>query len=405
MKKSHKHKDVQTKATQTDIEATMPVIFYMGNDGDDDSDYVPKKRTKKTEYCFKEDEDYFKKLKMDKKKQIRALEKEIETHNKSSSIPLRFKILESNMDISLKALAITKLDHLNNFDPSSGEYYKTFTYIENMCKLPIGKFKELSIKPDISGFLENTQKKLDEKVYGHHDAKQHIIRLLAKWISNPNGAGLVIGIQGNPGCGKTLLCKDGICELLGLPFGFVGLGGASDGSFLVGHSFTYESSRWGIIADILMKAGCSNPILYFDELDKISTTRHGEEIMNILIHLTDGVQNSRFHDKYFADVNLDLSRCLIVFSYNNEDLINPILKDRMVTVHTKGYVIKDKLHIAKFHMIPEILKNFGFNNSDLGFTDEILTYIIGKCQEEEGVRNFRRGLEEIESFEFVATVK
>ena len=300
------------------------------------------------------------------------------------------------MDVVLKALAISKLDQLNEFEPSSGEYYKMYTYIENMCRLPIGKFKELSYeKKHISMFLNETEKKIDEQVYGHLDAKKHIIRLLAKWISNPTSGGLVIGIQGDPGCGKTKLCKDGICGALGLPFGFIGLGGASDGSFLVGHSFTYESSRWGIIADIMMKTECSNPILYFDELDKISTTRHGDEIMNILIHLTDGVQNSKFHDKYFADVHLDLSRCLIIFSYNDENLINPVLKDRMVTIHTKGYTLKDKIPIAKKHMLPELFHNFGFEQHDLIFDDDVLTYIVQNCTEEQGVRNFRRGLEDI----------
>ena len=323
------------------------------------------------------------------------LETDIDSVNKACKIPLRFKILESNMDIKLKSLAIKKLDQLNQMEPSSGEYCKMQMYIENLCKLPIGKVKKIDIGDDISNFLSNTREKLDETVYGHDDAKNQIIRLLAKWISNPNSNGLVIGIQGNMGVGKTLLCKNGIAKALGLPFAFIGLGGASDGSYLVGHSYTYEGSRWGVIANMLMKLEYCNPILYFDELDKISTTHHGEEIANILIHLTDEVQNCNFHDKYFMDVDLDLSKCLIVFSYNDEALINPILRDRMVTIHANGYTNKDKIPICKNYMIPEILKSFSFNPSDIVFNDEIIVYIISLCQEEQGVRNLKRALQEI----------
>ena len=103
--------------------------------------------------------------------------------------------------------------------------------------------------------------------------------------------------------------------------------------------------------------------------------------MNILIHLTDGVQNSKFHDKYFADVNLDLSRSLIIFSYNDESLINPVLKDRMVTIRTKGYNLKDKIPIAKKHMLPELFQNFGFKKDDLQFDDEVLTFVVTNCSE------------------------
>ena len=415
----------QTQYTQTDD--AHPLVILVHNDGDDEdeddededdeddededeedeededeeddaSNGKNKKKREHKDYYFKEDNRYFKKQCKEKQVAILRIENEIEELNKATQKPLRFKILESNMDIKLKSLAISKLDQLNLLEASSGEYYKMFTYIENMCKLPIGKIKELSVgDAGIAAFLEGTKKKLNDQVYGHDDAKEHIIRLLAKWISNPDSGGLVIGIQGDPGCGKTKLCKDGICEALGLPFGFIGLGGASDGSFLVGHSFTYESSRWGMIADILMKTECSNPIIYFDELDKISMTQHGDEIMNILIHLTDSVQNSKFHDKYFADLDLDLSKCLIIFSYNNEDLINPILKDRMVTVRTSGYTLKDKIPIAQSYMLPELYKSFSFKDTDLIFTKDILTYIISLCPEEQGVRNLKRALEDVTS--------
>ena len=103
----------------------------------------------------------------------------------------------------------------------------------------------------------------------------------------------------------------------------------------------------GRIAESLMQSRCMNPVLYFDELDKISTTPHGEEIVGMLIHLTDRTQNSQFHDKYFAGVDFDLSQCLFVFSFNDESKIHPILRDRIQVINCSGYTVEDKTAILK----------------------------------------------------------
>ena len=236
---------------------------------------------------------------------------------------------------------------------------------------------------------------MDENVYGHLKAKDHIIRLLAQWISNPLSKGLVLGIQGSMGTGKTTLIKEAICKTLNLPFAFVPLGGASDAAYLVGHSYTYEGAKWGRIVDVLMQCKCMNPVLFFDELDKVSTGRHGDEIINILIHLTDASQNEHFHDKYFDNLDFDLSRSLMIFSYNVEENINPILRDRMVCIHTDGYNAKDKVIIAKNHLIPYLTAEFGFPKDSILFPDDVLHSIITRVETEEGIRNFRRALHEI----------
>jgi hypothetical protein len=194
---------------------------------------------------------------------------------------------------------------------------------------------------------------------------------------------------------NTTLVKEGICKALGLPFGFVPLGGVSDGSYLVGHSYTYEGSRWGRIIEILMECGCMNPILFFDELDKVSNTRYGEEIKNILIHLTDFAQNANFNDKYFSDIQLDLSRCLMIFSYNDSEAVSPILRDRMVTIKASGYNTNDKVHIVEQHMLRELFDKYSFKDGDIVFSKEVIQYIITKTEEEQGVRNLKRSLESI----------
>lgn len=359
-----------------------------------------KKLASQWKQCYiEEDIEYYAKLEPEKQCHIDDLETRICKCNRTL-VPLRFRVLESEMDIQLKALAISKIDQLACLDNSSSEYYKLTNWIENLCKIPIGKYASLPVSMSdgaerVSDFLQKAHTTLDEVVYGHKEAKDQVIRVLAKWISNPHSKGLVIGIEGVPGIGKTSLVKDGICQLLGLPFGFVTLGGISDGSYVVGHSYTYEGSRWGKVADMLMKVGCMNPVLYFDELDKISCTSHGEEIANILIHLTDVTQNDRFQDKYFVDLDLDLSRCLIIFSYNHAENINPILRDRMTVIKAHGYNTKDKVVIARDYMIPKLLVEYGMTEHDVKLSEDIIKYIISVTREEQGVRNLKRSLEDI----------
>jgi ATP-dependent Lon protease len=357
-------------------------------------------RLKKTRYANPQDEDYYKALTKEQRVEIRNIEDEI-YNMEDNRVPLRFKILDSKIDMKLKSLCIQKLDQLDSMQSHSDDYYKLHQWVESVAKLPIGKYKRLPITSQddtvsISKFLSATREKLDTNVYGHKDTKEHIIRLLAKWISNKDANGLVIGLEGPAGCGKTSICFE-ICSALGLPSGFISLGGLSSSEFLVGHSYTYEGSRWGKIAEILMTAEYTNPVIFFDELDKVSTTRHGEEIINTLIHLTDHSQNHDFRDKYFTEVPLDLSKCIIIFSYNRGELVNPILKDRMVTIKASGYSASDKVEISKKHMIPKILKEYAFSSEDITFSDDIIRFIINITEQEKGVRHLKRSLEELVS--------
>ena len=193
---------------------------------------------------------------------------------------------------------------------------------------------------------------------------------------------------------NTSLVKEGISKILNRPFAFIALGGATDSSFLEGHSYTYEGSTWGKIVQILIDSKCMNPVIYFDELDKISDTPRGEEIAGILTHLTDTSQNSQFHDKYFAEIDFDLSKCLFIFSYNDESKVNPILKDRMYRIQTKGYNQKQKIQIANNYLMSKIREQVKFNDDDIIIPDEVLEYLIDNhCNKEDGVRNLKRCLE------------
>ncbi|MEB3202956.1 MAG: AAA family ATPase [Synechococcus sp.] len=351
---------------------------------------------------YEEDElRYYKKLSTEDKRYVVTLESKIDEMN-SCIVPLRFRILFSEIDDRVKAIAIKKVGYLSNLDDSSSEYYKILNWIHAVCELPINHYKSLPVSytsptHDIKNFIIDIRQRFNAVVHGHSEAKEQIIRLLAQWVSNPDAKGMVIGIHGPMGCGKTTLIKDGICKVLGLPFAFIPLGGASDGSYLEGHSYTYEGATWGKIVDVLMKCKCMNPVFYFDELDKVSNTYKGDEIINILIHMTDSSQNESFQDKYFTDLQFDLSKSLIIFSYNDEERINPILRDRMVRIYTNGYSLQDKLVIAQDYMFPLILKDYSFSNEDICIDEAVLKNIINMIDDEKGVRNLKRALQNIVS--------
>ena len=218
------------------------------------------------------------------------------------------------------------------------------------------------------------------------------MQILDQWISNPASVGNVIALQGPPGVGKTSYARNGVAAALKRPFEFFSLGGAADASSFVGHNYTYEGAQWGRIADAVMKARCMNPVMYFDELDKVSTTPHGEEIISMLVHLTDRSQNSQFHHRYFAGLEFDLSQCLFVFSFNDESKIHPILKDRMQVIHCSGYTADEKKIILTQYVWPQLVERVKLDNVKI--TDEAIKFLISEySKEEEGVRTLMRAVE------------
>ena len=370
--------------------------------GNVESNPESKSKTKKRKYNIDlniPEKNYFKKLKKDEKDQIEKNNLEVVNYSKTE-IPLKIKILQSNMPVSNKSIILNKIHEFHQMSERSSGYNKMKKYIHGLDKMPFGKYIEMPIKKTdshkkINGFIKDAYKCLDDSVYGQQETKFKILQILAQWISNPNSKGSVIALQGPPGIGKTTILKNGLAKALKRPFAFVTLGGATDSSFLEGHGYTYEGSTHGRIAGILMETQCMNPIIFFDELDKISETKHGDEIVGILTHLTDSSQNTDFHDKYFAGIDIDLSRALIVFSYNDPSKINPILKDRILTINVKGFDTPDKFKIAQNYLLKDIIQNIGLDNGDIIFTEDVLKFIITTFTNEKGVRELKRCLETI----------
>lgn len=253
---------------------------------------------------------------------------------------------------------------------------------------------------DIHSSLQNINKIMDKCVYGHNNAKRQIQRIIGQWI-NGNNNGYCFGFEGPPGVGKTTLAKYGIANCLKdkkgepRPFAFITVGGSSNGSTLIGHNYTYVGSNWGQIINVLITKKCMNPIIFIDELDKVSTSERGREIISILTHLTDFTQNNEFHDKYFRDINFDLSKALIIFSYNDSSLIDNILLDRIHRIKFDNINVKDKIIITRKYILPEFNKKINIPSDLIVFSDDIIKYIIEKYTYEAGVRKLKEIIFEI----------
>ena len=345
--------------------------------------------------------EYFKKN-MSNTQQENAISKLLNI-KKLTSIETPYLIHLINIDIPdvYKACALRKIHMLREMGTGFGnsEYYKIKSWVDAFIKIPFNKYNNLPITfadgiDKCHDFMENAKNTLDNVVYGLEEAKMQIMQLIGLWLVNPNAIASAIAIKGPPGTGKTSLIKDGISKILNRPFSLVALGGCSDSGFLDGHDYTYEGSKYGKIIDILIQSGAMNPVILFDELDKISNSPKGEELTGVLTHLTDSTQNNNFTDKYMSEISLDMSKALYIFSYNDESKVNSILKDRMYKIETQGYKTKDKLIICKDYLLPKIQLQTKFDSEDIIFTDDVLEYIINNFTDKEsGVRNLKRCIE------------
>jgi len=305
--------------------------------------------------------------------------------------------LNKNIPSSVKSLTLEKI---NEMKLNNNDYYKQYVYVKSILQFPWKSndnnndiFYELNRNIDSAKkFILDTEKALFTTTYGHIKAKEQLILLLSKWITNPNSNGSAISLFGPPGVGKTLLAKS-LSSVLKLPFVHITLGGQNDGEILHGHGYTYSGAQPGLIIKKMIEAGSSRCIMYFDELDK-STTKHGSinEIMSILIHLTDPNMNKTFQDRFFQGIDFPLDKVIFITSYNDRDKIDPILLDRFIELEVKPYNIKDKMNIIDNFIIKELKENIGIKQ-DIKYNINDMKQIIEEYTNEAGVRDIKRKLE------------
>lgn len=288
---------------------------------------------------------------------------------------------------------------------------KLFINLKLVCSSPKANAKSNNILKDIEliddnlkdigDYMSKIKESLNNSVYGHEKAKKQIERIIGQWITGEQ-CGYCFGFEGAPGVGKTSLAKVGLSNILkdesgvSRPFAMIQMGGDSNGSTLHGHNYTYVGSTWGSIVQILIDKKCMNPIIFIDEIDKISKTEHGKEIVGILTHLLDPAQNDCFQDKYFSGIDIDLSKALFILSYNDADVIDKILLDRVHRIKFDSLSSDDKIIISNKHILPEIYKKVGLEEM-IHFSDETIKFIIEEYTSESGVRKLKEILFEIVS--------
>jgi MoxR-like ATPase len=341
--------------------------------------------------------DQFKAMTGEKQKQLLTALEHKPAHQEQN---MMFKILTMKLPPDTQSMVLSKYHSLQMLEPGSGEFFKLRSWLEKLTSIPFGMYKEMPVKIDdgseaCTAFMERARRCLEDAIYGQEDAKLQIMQFIATKISNPNHRGLSLLLAGPPGIGKTSLIKNGIAKALNWPFQFISLGGDSDATTYTGHQLVYESSHAGKIANSLVNAKSMSMVLMFDELDKISTTPKGEEVQNMLIHLTDPVQNEDFEDKYLSGVPLDLSKVMFVFSGNDLNKIDKILLDRMMVINLQGYNQKEKLAIAENFLLPTALEEVGLKEK-VAVSREVLEHVLRDyANEETGVRELKRCMEQI----------
>lgn len=384
-------------------EGFMSYLFekYVGKTEEDEDEPKSKRGKNKPPIKLNTTENkYFNSLKAKQKKDLMDIMNRISKMGLGNGeVPYKFKILELPIPDYNKAQIIKKINALDDMPADAGESYKLKNWIEGFLRIPFGKITPLPVKyldgkERCTSFMTNAKKTMDLSIYGMQSAKLQIMQTIAQLIVNPDSVGNVIALRGPMGVGKTSFAKHAIAKVLNRPFEFFSLGGASDIANFVGHSYTYEGSMWGRIVDSLMHAGSMNPVFYFDELDKISNTPHGEEIVSMLIHLTDRSQNSQFHDRYFSGVEFDVSQCLFVFSLNDIEKVHPILRDRMTIINCDGYNEKDKKEILKDYVWPQLMDRLRFDPTQVSITDDGMKFLISEySHDEKGIRGLIRTVE------------
>jgi len=317
------------------------------------------------------------------REQLHQLQKELGESDESDSAvaELEKEIAAAGMPPEVEEHARKELKRLARMNEASPEHGMVRSYLDWLVALPWSKTSAEDID------IERARQVLDEDHYGLDKVKRRILEYLAVRKLNPQGRSPILCFVGPPGVGKTSLGQS-IARALGLKFVRVSLGGVHDEAEIRGHRRTYIGALPGNIIQSLRKAGTRNPVCMLDEIDKLSTSFHGDPA-SALLEVLDPEQNSTFRDNYIA-LPFDLSRVLFIATANMLDTVAGPLRDRMEIIELSGYTEEEKLEIAKRYLVDRQLKANGLERSQFAISDAALARIISEYTRESGCRNLER---------------
>ena len=322
------------------------------------------------------------------REQMKAIKRELgEDESQVELKEIEDAIKKAKMPKDAKKVALKELDRLSKIPSQSPEYTVSRTYLDWLTELPWSKKSEDTID------VKDANKILDEDHYGLEKVKERILEYLAvralKMKKDPDGAirGPILCFAGPPGVGKTSLGKS-IARSMGREFVRISLGGVRDEAEIRCHRRTYIGALPGRIFQSLKKAGTNNPVFMLDEIDKLGMDFRGDP-SSALLEVLDPEQNNTFADHYL-EVDFDLSNVMFIATANYQDPIPPALKDRMEIIDFSGYILDEKVQIAKKHLIPKQMEENALTTKDVALDDVGLKELINSYTREAGVRNLER---------------
>ncbi len=306
--------------------------------------------------------------------------------NDDDSIAFEKKAAALNMPEKVRAAFNKELEKLRRLNPQSPDYSVQYSYLQVLTDLP------WNVEDAINADFSEAERTLDRDHYGLEKVKERILEQVAVMMNTPHGRSPIICLVGAPGVGKTSLGQS-IARALNRKYQRVSLGGLHDESEIRGHRRTYIGAMPGRIIDAVRRAGSSNPVLLLDEIDKTGNDFKGDPSA-ALLEVLDPEQNSHFHDNY-VDVDYDLSHVLFIATANTLSTIPQPLLDRMEIIDISGYLMEEKIEIARRHLIPRVSKENGFGEDEINFTPEAITKMVEGYTSESGVRQLEKQIAKV----------